>query len=133
MRLPGTPIACANWFWLRPISLRNSCLRISPGWGLASSSVPPFATEALGLVVVGDLDIGCISVAPDETEAPLVIYSDAHLSGSISGQSFKPVSWRISQIIHRSRGIELTELAQGTILNLPRQSSAHQSLPNGFR
>ena len=64
-----------------------------------------------GLVVVGDLDIGSISVAPDETKAPLVVYSDAHLSGSISGQHFKPVSWWIAQIIHRSRGIELAELA----------------------
>src|SRR5260221_12613645 len=106
MRFPGTPIACANWFWLRPISFKNSCLRISPGWGLGSSSVLPFAPELLCLVVVGDLDIGCISVAPDETEAPLVVYPDAHLSGSISCQSFEPVSWWIAQIIHRPRGIQ---------------------------
>src|SRR5437588_7681182 len=36
MRLPGTPIACASWFWLMPISARNSSFRISPGCGLRS-------------------------------------------------------------------------------------------------
>src|ERR1700674_5894687 len=101
MRFPGTPIACAKWFWLRRISFRNSCLRISPGWGLCSSSLLPFAAELLRSMVVDDLDIGCVSVAPDETEAPLVVYADAHLARSISSQGLEPVSRWIAQIIPR--------------------------------
>jgi hypothetical protein len=62
-------------------------------------------------VVVDDFDIGCISVAPNEADAPLVVYPDAHLSGSSAAQKFKPVSGWVAQIIRRSRGIELPELA----------------------
>src|SRR5438067_7961130 len=127
MRLPGTLIACASWFWLSPISFRNSSLRITPGWGFRSSS--PCARS----MVVDDLDILRIPVHPHKTDPPLVIDADAHLSRPVSAQRLQPVARWIAQIIQRPRGIELPQLTQRAVLNVPRKAPAHPTLPNAFR
>src|SRR5690242_9339358 len=108
MRLPGTPIACASWFWLMPISSRNSSLRISPGCGLRRRAIAMSSA-----VIVHDLDVFGVAIGPPEADAPLVVDPDAHLSGTVSGQSFEAIARRIAQIVGRRRRIELAKLAQG--------------------
>src|SRR6516165_3459182 len=65
MRLPGTLIEYASWFWLMPISLRNSSFRISPGWGLWSCVMMRSSSFAnVRLVVVHNLDVRGVSLGP---------------------------------------------------------------------
>jgi hypothetical protein len=46
----------------------------------------------LSLVVVHDLDVLRVPVAPRETDPPLVIDTDAVLPGAVASQRLKPVS-----------------------------------------
>src|SRR5437763_12883446 len=127
MRLSGTPIACASWFWLSPISFRNSCLRITPGCGFRSSS--PRARS----MVADDLDITCIPVHPHKTDPPLVVHADAHLSRPVSAQRLQSIARWIAQILQRPRGIELPQFTQRAVLKVPWKAPAHPTLPNAFR
>jgi hypothetical protein len=80
IRRGGTSIALAIRYWVMPIGLRNSVIRISPGWVGAKSAIGlPF------LVVVDELDVGCSAGGPGEADTPLVVHSDAVLTGTIAG------------------------------------------------
>ena len=78
MRIGGAPIVLASRYWLMPSSSMNSA-RCSPGWmGSGVFIVLPL------LVVVDDFDLHGSLVGPDEADAPLVVYADAVLSGSVA-------------------------------------------------
>jgi len=47
-------------------------------------------------VIVRNLDIGRIAVDPAQADTPLVIDTDAPLSGAIFLQEFQPITWRNS-------------------------------------
>jgi hypothetical protein len=50
--------------------------------------------HVIPLVEIDDLDVPRMAIAPMETDSPLVIDSDAVLSGAIATEFFKPVSRR---------------------------------------
>src|SRR6185437_13629408 len=125
MRRGATWTARARAFWLRPIGLRNSSRRISPGRGLRNS--PPLA------VVVDDFDMHRSSLMPNETNAPLVIDPDRVLSLPVRLQGFEPIAGRNAQVIEQPGLIQKAKLSQRDILNVRRQSSALPSRPDQFR
>src|SRR5437868_7394730 len=90
MRRGATWTARARPFWLRPIGLRNSSSRISPGCGLRSSPLLD--------VVVDDFDMCRSSFIPDEAYPPLVIDADRMLSLPIRSQRFQTITRWHTQI-----------------------------------
>jgi hypothetical protein len=74
-------------------------------------------------VVINDLYVFGISGAPDKTDSPLAIYSDAVLSFPITLQSFESIRGRQAQIIKPTRGIDRVKLHKCTLLNNTRKSS----------
>jgi hypothetical protein len=48
-------------------------------------------------MVIDDLDIPGRSIAPDETNAELVVDADAPLPDTIAGELLQPVPWRHAQ------------------------------------
>ncbi len=51
------------------------------------------------LVVVDDLDVISVAIGPVEADAPLVVYSDAVLTGSVTAQLFETVARRHTQVL----------------------------------
>src|SRR6185312_535456 len=128
MRLEGTPMAFASWFWLMPISPRNSAFRISPGWGLCSS-----AMLLLLSVIVRDFDIAGFAIIPSKTDTPLIVYPDAPLAFAIAFEGLQTVAWRVAQVVQRKGSIQLAQLAQGPILNISGKLSAMLTMPYPLR
>jgi hypothetical protein len=63
-------------------------------------------------VVVNDLHLLWPSIAPPKADPPLVIDSDAVLTGTIALQGFEPIAWRDSKVIERLSGSHVTQLPQ---------------------
>jgi hypothetical protein len=57
----------------------------------SASSISPGVGFAISLVVVNDLDILRTSIHPNEADAPLLVYPDAMLAGSIILEGFKVI------------------------------------------
>jgi hypothetical protein len=72
-------------------------------------------------VIVNNLNVQGLVIGPAEADAPLLVDPDAHLSGTVTFQPFEPVARRVPQVIHGPGGIELAQLPQGPILDLPRE------------
>ena len=51
------------------------------------------------LVIVYDFNIPRIVIDPSKADAPLLIYPNAHLTGSTSLKDFQSISWWISQVV----------------------------------
>lgn len=64
------------------------------------------------LVVIDDLNLISIAVAPLEADSPLAVDANGVLAGSFSGEGFQPISGRHAQILGPFRGIELNELSK---------------------
>lgn len=64
-------------------------------------------------MVIYDFNIFGASVCPSEAEAPLPVYSDAVLSGSITPKRFQPITGRYSQIHEISGNFKLSQLPAG--------------------
>jgi hypothetical protein len=82
------------------IGLKNSSLKISPGWRFHAAAVCVFRfTFVPLLVVIYNLHLVSIVVHPLETDAPLVIDANTVLALSITRERFQMVSWRGPQVI----------------------------------
>lgn len=69
---------------------------------------------------------------PFETDAPLVVYTDAVLSDAIAFQCFKSVARRNAQILQNARIVDQTQFAQGGDLDMGREFPASLTRPNAF-
>jgi hypothetical protein len=47
-------------------------------------------------VVVDDLDVPSLIIAPDKTDAPLVVDANAELTLAVAAQGFQPIAGRYS-------------------------------------
>ena len=65
------------------------------------------------LVIVNYLNIMCVTVAPDETETPLIVDANAMLPFSLAMQLFQAVSRRCRQVAQFGRAIQLAKLPTG--------------------
>jgi len=74
-------------------------------------------------MVVCDFHLIGVSILPDETKAPLIIYSDAVLSGPIALKFFQAICRRDSEVIECLRIVEHTQLAQCRLLDITGEFS----------
>jgi hypothetical protein len=84
-------------------------------------------------VIVYNLNVPRVVIDPTEADAPLVIYSDAHLADTVTLEDFQSISGWISQVLQGRRGIQLAQLAQSAILNIAWKLPARLPLPNTLR
>jgi hypothetical protein len=70
-------------------------------------------------MVVGDFHLRGIACRPSKADAPLIVDTDAHLSGTISSQRLKPIAWWFTQVIQGFCCIQLAKLAQCPIVCRP--------------
>jgi hypothetical protein len=74
-------------------------------------------------VIVDNLDFVGIPVSPLETDAPLIIDTNAMLAQPIAYQFFQAIGWRASQVLQRSGVVEHAQFTQGNLLDIIRQSA----------
>src|SRR5882672_629722 len=112
IRVAGTRRAIARALADMPSGLRNSSLKISPGWVVTRPGVATPAALAF-LVVVDDFDIGRPLFGPSEADAPLIIDAYRVLPVPISGESLQSVRRRRAQIAKIARLLQHIEFPQG--------------------
>ena len=66
-------------------------------------------------MVIYDFNIFGTSFCPSEADAPLPVYSDAVLSGSIALERFQPITGRYSQILKICSNFKLSQFPAGNI------------------
>ncbi len=74
------------------------------------------------LVVVRDLDIVGITSLPSEADPPLIVDSDAALSGPVTREALKAVPGRNPKVLYRLCGIQEQQLAMSPPLHVRRKS-----------
>ena len=74
-------------------------------------------------VVVGDSDVGGDAVFPLEDDAPLSVDADAPESLEIAGEGFETIGRWLAELIDGDDAVNLTELHQGTWLDVAREFS----------
>src|SRR5712692_3151328 len=111
IRVTGTRRSKATLFMLSPRGAINSSLRISPGctgfsFLLAMSVFFVLASATKWSVIVDDLDAVCVPVAPLETQAPLVVDTDAILPHPVPLQFLQACSGERSERAHFRRRVK---------------------------
>src|SRR5260370_33718444 len=107
MRVTGTRKAIAILFMLSRKGAINSSRRISPGWTGFS-----FLAIVVLLVVIDDLDLVSVPIAPGKANAPLVVDADAVLALAVALQALQSVSGqrrKRSQVRRRVEHIQLSK------------------------
>jgi hypothetical protein len=80
-----------------------------------------FGHGCLVLVIIDNLDIMRVTIAPLKTDAPLIVDADAPLPLTVGMKLFKPIRRRHSQIRESRRAIQHSQLAQRNLLNIIRK------------
>jgi hypothetical protein len=62
-------------------------------------------------MIVGNLNLGCVFIGPDEADAVLIVDPDAVLPFPVAFQSFQTISWQGGQFFQRFCGVEHQQLA----------------------
>jgi hypothetical protein len=81
-------------------------------------------------VVVDDFDIEGVSLAPRETDPPLVVDANTVLASAIAYEFFKSIPWRDAKVRNSARGVENCEFPVGRPLD-PRRQPA-DNLPREY-
>lgn len=72
-------------------------------------------------MMVHDLDSPGIAVAPDETDAPLIVDANAVLPDSAASKGFQSVAGRDPQVVEAASSVDCNQLCPGSLLDLRRQ------------
>ena len=83
--------------------------------------------SAAALVIIDDLDIVGVAVAPHETHPPLVVHPNGVLSGPVPFEGFEPGRRRRygrTEVAEVGGGMEHDELAERTALDVGRDLPA---------
>ncbi len=72
-------------------------------------------------MVIDNLDVENIAVAPAEADASLVVDADAPLTSAVSCELLEPVAGRDAKKIEAGGGVKLGQLALGDALHILRQ------------
>jgi hypothetical protein len=67
-------------------------------------------------MVIRDLDVIAMAVAPHEADSPLIVDANGVLSFSVAAQSLQLIAGRRSQNAHFRRGMQLQQLPQRNAL-----------------
>jgi len=84
-------------------------------------------------VIVDDLNVLCVAIAPDETDSPLIINPDAVLPPSVSGEGFQSVSRWNAEIFKLYTAVQHPQFPQGCLLNIGRQPSRILAMEDRLR
>jgi hypothetical protein len=74
-------------------------------------------------VIVDDLDLICVPIAPLETDTPLVIDANAALTRSVPRQLFESIPGWHPEILERLGSVEDREFPESDSLQIPREST----------
>ena len=69
-------------------------------------------------MVVDDLDVPSLIIAPDKTDALLVVDTNAELTLPVAAQRFQPIARRYSQIVEQRGRINRQQLGTSPPLDL---------------
>jgi hypothetical protein len=86
-------------------------------------------------MIINDFDISGFVIDPFKANAPLIVDSDAVLSGSVPLQFFKMIARRSQQILQIHGIIQVDQFTPGSVLNLLEQlcgNNAQKYLPRLF-
>jgi hypothetical protein len=75
-------------------------------------------------MVICDFNIFGTSFRPSEADAPLPVYSDAVLSGSIPLERFQPITGRYPQVFKICRNFKLSQFPARNISDLRKSLDA---------
>jgi len=73
-------------------------------------------------VVMDDLDLEGMAILESEAQPPLIVYANAPLPDTITGQGFEPVRWRLAQLVDRRCCFQLIQPHHRATLDSGRQS-----------
>jgi hypothetical protein len=79
-------------------------------------------------MVVRHFDIMSIAFIPAETDAPLVVDTDAVLAAAIARKRLQPICWRDAEIIQTFSDIKLNQLAPRDPVQLRRKMAQELAL-----
>src|SRR5674476_124464 len=105
MRVWARPVAWARRYCVMPSGSRNSVSRISPGV-IGSCAFSVVVMVWLLSVVVGDLNLVCAAVGPDEADAVLIVDADRVLAGTVADELFQAVAGWHPQAVQFCGGVE---------------------------
>ena len=74
-------------------------------------------------MIVDDLDVMRVSSEPAETDAPLIVDSDAVLASPVPGEFLKTVRRRDAEVEEARRGIKHDQFSEGNSLKVRRHSA----------
>lgn len=72
-------------------------------------------------MIINNLNIVSVVILPFKTNPPLIVDTDAVLSGALADKFFKPVCGWNSQIVYCSSVIQHSQLPKRGLLNISRQ------------
>jgi hypothetical protein len=72
----------------------------------------PRSAFAFPLMIVDDLDIETMAIAPNKTDAPLIVDANRMLTFAIAAQRFQLVSGRRCQNAQFGCGVQMKQLSQ---------------------
>jgi hypothetical protein len=79
-------------------------------------------------VVLDDLDVISVTIAPDKADSPLIVYADAVLSLSVARQSFKAIPGGNAKIRHGRAAMKHSQFPEGDGLDRRRLPARELSL-----
>jgi hypothetical protein len=84
-------------------------------------------------MVIDDLDVVGITVAPTKADPPLIVNSNAVLSFSIARKAFKPIAGGSFEIIEAAGVVYLHQFSVRNLHDDVRDAFQEATLPCGFR
>lgn len=57
-------------------------------------------------MVIGDLDLDCITLPPHEADTPLLVDSNGVLTEAVARELFQPIAWWNAQIVEAHSRID---------------------------
>src|SRR5208283_959736 len=86
----------------------------------AGTALPPS-------MIIHELDVVGVPVAPDETDAPLLVDANGMLSAPLAAERLKPVARRRAQVVEPRNRIEQKQLSDGTLGDVSRYALRRHS------
>ena len=108
------PDSFATRYWVKPRGTMNSSRRIVPGCAGLSFFI---------LMIIDNFDVVRIAMAPDKTDAPLLVDANAVLTCAVASERFQTVAGRHSQVLQCPSGMQHLQLVQSLFLDLTRKPS----------
>jgi hypothetical protein len=84
-------------------------------------------------MIVDDLDVEAVPVAPEKADSPLIIDADAVLSRAFAFQCLEAVSWRNPEVGKGFGGVQHDELSKSDPMQFRREPPGPVPVEEAFR